>query len=122
MPRVIHFEISVDDPERAIKFYSEVFGWEINKWEGPIDYWLVSTGPEDQPGIDGALIRREDSSASIVNTIEVPSVDEFLSKITEAGGKIFQPKKAIPGVGYVASCLDSEGNAFGIIEEDTSVK
>jgi len=122
MPKVIHFEISVDDPERAIKFYSEVFGWEIKKWEGPIDYWLVSTGPEEQPGINGALMRREDRRESVVNTIDVPSVDEFLTKITEAGGKIIQPKQAIPGVGYVATCQDPEGNTFGIIEEDTSGK
>jgi len=122
MPKVIHFEIGVDDPERAIKFYSEVFGWEIKKWEGPIDYWLVSTGPEEQPGINGALMRREDRRESVVNTIDVPSVDEFLTKITEAGGKIIQPKQAIPGVGYVATCHDPEGNTFGIIEEDTSVK
>lgn len=122
MPRVVHFEIGVDDPERAVKFYSQVFGWEIMKWEGPMDYWLVTTGPEEQPGINGALMRREDRRESLVNTIDVPSVDEFLNKITEAGGKTIQPKQAVPGVGYVATCLDTEGNTFGIIEEDTSVK
>jgi len=122
MPRVVHFEISVDDPERAIKFYTEVFGWKVKKWEGPIEYWLASTGGEDQPGIDGALMRRQDPSASTINTIDVPSVDEFSSKIIEAGGKLIQPKQTIPGVGYFAYCQDTEGNTFGLIEEDTSVK
>ena len=55
MKRVVHFEISADDPERAADFYRNVFGWEIAKWEGPIDYWLITTGDEKYPGIDGAL-------------------------------------------------------------------
>ena len=120
MLRVTHFEISVDDPERAIKFYADAFGWEVKKWEGPMDYWLITTGPEDQPGIDGGLMKREHPGASTTNTIDVPSVDEFISKITEAGGKIVAPKQSIPGVGYFAYCQDTEGNTFGIMEEDTS--
>jgi len=122
MLRVTHFEISVDDPERAIKFYTDAFGWEIKKWEGPMDYWLIMTGPKDQPGIDGGLMKREHPGASTTNTIDVPSVDEFISKITEAGGKIVAPKQSIPGVGYFAYCQDTEGNTFGIMEEDTSAK
>ena len=120
MLRVTHFEISVDDPERAIKFYTDAFGWEIKKWEGPMDYWLIMTGPKDQPGIDGGLMKREHPGASTTNTIDVPSVDEFISKITEADGKIVAPKQSIPGVGYFAYCQDTEGNTFGIMEEDTS--
>ncbi len=120
MLRVTHFEISADDPERAIKFYADAFGWKIKKWEGPMDYWLITTGPEDQPGIDGGLMKREHPGASITNTIDVPSANEFISKITEAGGKIVAPKQSIPGVGYFAYCQDTEGNTFGIMEEDTS--
>ena len=122
MLRVTHFEISVDDPERAIKFYTDAFGWKIKKWEGPMDYWLITTGPEDQPGIDGGLMKREHPGVSTTNTINVPSADEFISKITEAGGKIVAPKQSIPGVGYFAYCQDTEGNTFGIMEEDTSAK
>ena len=47
MSRVVHFEIPADDPVRAAKFYEDVFGWKIEKWEGPFDYWLVTTGEED---------------------------------------------------------------------------
>ena len=59
MPRVVHFELSADDPERAIKFYENAFGWKTEKWAGPMDYWLIMTGPEDEPGIDGGLSKRE---------------------------------------------------------------
>ena len=59
MSRVNHFEINADDPERAAKFYANVCGWKIDKWKGPIEYWLVTTGESDEPGIDGAIMRRE---------------------------------------------------------------
>ena len=44
MPRVVHFEITAEDPDRAAGFYSQVFGWELTKWEGPMEYWLITTG------------------------------------------------------------------------------
>jgi len=121
MPRVIHFEINADDAERAVKFYSQVFGWKIKKWEGPVDYWLISTG-EGGPGIDGGLMRRMSSSATTINTIDVPSVDEFMTRITRNGGQVVMPKRAVPGVGWMAYCQDTEGNVFGIMQEDRSAR
>jgi uncharacterized protein len=122
MPRVVHFEINADQPERAVGFYSQVFGWNAHKWEGPQEYWLVTTGENSQPGINGGLLRRRDPSATTVNTIDVPSVDDYLAKITQAGGRVALPKMAIPGVGYLAYCIDTEGNTFGIMQADTSAK
>jgi predicted enzyme related to lactoylglutathione lyase len=58
VPRVIHFEIHADDPKRAVEFYKKVFGWKISKWEGPAEYWLVTTGDDKQPGINGAIMHR----------------------------------------------------------------
>jgi len=115
MPRVIHFEIPADDPSRAVKFYEDVFSWKISKW-GSIDYWLATTG-HSEPGINGAIMSKETQKAT-VNTIDVPSVEEFAKKITDAGGKVVTPKTTIPGVGYFAYCLDTEGNVFGIMEND----
>lgn len=119
MPRVIHFEIPTDDPERAAKFYRNVFGWEIQKWDGPVEYWLVTTGDEDQPGINGGLMRRPAGErASAVNTIDVTSVDDFIIRIESAGGAVIVPKMPIPGVGWLAYCRDLDGNAFGIMQSD----
>ena len=123
MPRVVHFEIHADEPERAVRFYQGLFGWEITKWGGPMDYWLVKTGAEGTPGINGGLLRRQhpiDGSAVIayVCTIDVPSVDDYLQKITAAGGSIALPKMPIPGVGWLAYCKDAEGNVFGLMQSD----
>ncbi len=122
MPRVIHFELSADEPERASKFYSHVFGWKIQEWGGPVDYWLITTGEEGQPGINGAILRRSDPAATTVNTIDVASVDEFMVKIKKAGGAMITPKMAVPGVGYMAYGKDPEGNTFGIMQNDSEAK
>lgn len=118
MPRPIHFEISADDPERVLSFYNQVFGWTASKWDGPIEYWLIKTGDDITPGINGGLMRRLDPSDSTVNTISVPSVDDYLAKVTSAGGGVEMPKMAIPGIGYIAYCKDCEGNVFGIMQAD----
>ncbi len=117
MPRVIHFEIAIDKPDRAVKFYSEVFGWNVEKW-GPVDYWLVQTG--EGPGIDGTLKMRERPHESTTNTVEVSSLEEYMAKVAEKGGEVISEKMTIPGYGYFAYCKDTEGNVFGIIESDES--
>jgi predicted enzyme related to lactoylglutathione lyase len=87
-----------------------------------MEYWMVSTGPHEEPGIDGGIASRKAPTETTTNTIDVPSVDEFQEKITACGGKIVAPKMPIQGVGYFALCLDTEGNPFGIMEEDSEAK
>ncbi|MFX0096934.1 MAG: VOC family protein [Candidatus Hodarchaeota archaeon] len=121
MPRVVHFDIDAEDTNRAMKFYSNVFGWKFNYWEGPTEYWLIKTGGEEEPGINGGLSKREEAYPKVILTIGVPSRDEFAKKIEETGGKILD-KMAVPGVGWFALCSDTEGNEFGIMEDDESAK
>src|SRR5436309_11847202 len=107
MPRVVHFEIHADDSQRAVNFYQNVFGWQIHKWEGPQDYWLIATGPQNEPGIDGAILKRMqpingDAVIAYVCTIDVPSLDDTVAKITAQGGTIVLPKMPVPGIGWLA--------------------
>jgi predicted enzyme related to lactoylglutathione lyase len=122
MPRVVHFEISADNPDRAVAFYKDVFGWDFQKWEGPTDYWLVRTGPDGQPGINGGLFVRKGPMTGHVNSIDVPSIDEFLAKVTAHGGEIAVPKMPIPGVGWLAYAKDTEGSIFGLHQPDPTAK
>ncbi len=121
MKRVIHFELPADNPERAVRFYTDVFDWKIEKWEEPVDYWLITTGSDDQPGINGALNRRGESMGA-VNTIDVPSIDDFIRKIETGGGKVVLPKIPVSGVGYMAYWQDTEGNTFGMMQDDISAR
>jgi len=118
MSRVVHFEIPADNPKRAIKFYEKVFDWQIEKWEGPIEYWLIMTGEEDKPGIDGGLARRGDPTTGVENTIEVKNLDASLVNVKAHGGKVIRPRMAVPGIGWMAYIKDTEGNIFGLMEND----
>jgi hypothetical protein len=125
MARIVHFEIPADAPDRAIRFYEKVLDWKFQKWEGPQEYWLITTGPKEQAGINGGMLRRPPAgapSAMTVNTAEVTSVDEIARRVKQEGGEVVMPKMAIPGVGWLIYCKDTEGNMFGAMQPDTSAK
>ena len=122
MPRPIHFDLTSEDPERAMKFYKDIFGWKFEKWNGPMEYWMVTTGDDKERGINGGLSKKGDQAMPNMNTIGVASVENFSKMIQDKGGKILAPKTAIPGIGWFATCQDTEGNTFGIIEENPNAK
>jgi hypothetical protein len=122
MSRVVHFEIPVENPEPVLKFYKEVFGWTYQKWDGPEEYWLVTTGPNEQPGINGGIMRRPKGDAGVVNTVAVASLAKTVAQVEKSGGSVVVPKMPIKGVGYVAYCTDPEGNIFGVHETDASAQ
>lgn len=116
MYRPTHFEILADDPEKIGKFYQSVFKWEVSSWGGSEQgYWLVTTGPEGSPGINGAIMSRHFKQA-VINTLEVSSLAEMLKKVEAGGGKLVHGPNEVPGVGLHAYCEDPEGNLFGMME------
>lgn len=122
MPRPIHFEIPAEDPSRAIQFYEAVFGWKFDKWEGPVPYWLITTGPEGQPGINGGLMPRRDPAQPCVNTMDVADVDASAAMVERSGGQVVVPKMAVPGVGWLVYCKDTEGHIFGMMQNDPAAR
>ena len=127
MPTIVHFEIPADDIERSKKFYSDLFGWKIERWPGPVsrdmEYWMVTTTDEKgNKALGGGMMKRMHPEHQIINYIDVKSVDEYSSKVQKIGGKVVVPKKAVPGMGYLAICLDTENNTLGIWETDKSAK
>lgn len=119
MATIVHFEIPADDIERAKKFYTELFGWEI-KEDPEIEYYLITTSGEK--AVDGGMMKREHPQQQITNYIDVCCVDEYSTKVEKLGGKVVAPKMAVPGMGYFAICLDTENNAFGIWESNKEAK
>jgi predicted enzyme related to lactoylglutathione lyase len=122
MARIVHFELNVKDIEKAIKFYENVFDWKFEKWKGPIDYWLIMTGDDNEQGIDGGLGLEEENFPSVVNTVDVDNLDEVIKKVEANGGIILRPKHAVPGVGWLAYIQDSEGIVTGVMQEDINAK
>ena len=117
-PRVVHFDLGSENPSRAADFYSNVFGWQFRKWEGPMDYWMIKTGEQGEPGIDGGLSQEAPGCTTV--TIGVDSIDAYTTKVLEAGGKLKMAKMPIKGVGWFAQFEDTEGNTLGLMQMDES--
>jgi len=119
---IVHFEIPADDVERLRRFYSNLFGWKIEKTSSPVDYWMIETVPIDKngvpirPGVNGGMMKRQHREHKPANYISVESVDEYAKKIEALGGKVIVPKTEVPGIGWWALALDPEGNQFAMLE------
>ncbi len=125
--RIAHFEIHAEDPERAVKFYTDCFGWEISKWEGgQMEYWMIMSGKQDEPGgINGGLLRRKGPAPTEgqpvnahVCTMVIDNYDAIAEKILANGGTIAVPKFAFVGMAWQGYFKDTEGNLFGLHQID----
>jgi predicted enzyme related to lactoylglutathione lyase len=116
MARVIHFEVPSTNMETSRKFYENVFGWKLQKWEGPTEYYLITTGDPGAPGIDGGLGGAADEMHGTVNTLGVDDLDAVLKQVVANGGEIVMPRQDIPGVGYLAYVREPGGTLFGLME------
>jgi predicted enzyme related to lactoylglutathione lyase len=121
MGRVVHFEIHAEDLDRAEGFYTEVFGWEVHKFDGAVDYRLLNTGLNSETGIDGALTERRgngggDAVIAYVCTVQVDDIEATETKVKEAGGEQVVDRQEIPEVGQLSYFKDTEGNIFGAMQ------
>jgi predicted enzyme related to lactoylglutathione lyase len=119
---VSHFAVHADDLRRARRFYEAVFGWRFTPW-GPPDFYMIQTGPDDDPGIHGSLQKRREpvQSKGMIGyecTITVDDVDRTAADVTANGGKLVFPKSLIPTVGWLIQFLDTEGNVVCAMQYD----
>lgn len=131
MGRLIHFEVHVDDMERAKAFYGEVFGWKFEDWSSyaGVPYFGAITGEASELGINGALMKRQGGSPAAGQamngyacTMGVADYDSTEAKILANGGKVALPKHALPGMAWQGYFHDTEGNLFGIHQPDVNAK
>jgi uncharacterized protein len=118
---IVWFEIPVDNPERAQKFYKTMFGWKINPLPHMADYWHLDTGGSDDSP-DGGMLTRRHETQPITNYISVASVTKASAKVKKLGGTVCKPKTAVPGMGYFAVCRDTENNEFALWEMNEKAK
>jgi predicted enzyme related to lactoylglutathione lyase len=116
MPGLVHLDIAADDPERAATFYNQVLGWTVTKLEGATPYWLVT--PPDGSGPGAGIAKREQPWQTVTPTFEVASADAMAAAITQKGGTIVVPKAHVPGVGWLMTFRDTEGNILAALEAE----
>ncbi|MFA5869458.1 MAG: VOC family protein [Candidatus Bathyarchaeia archaeon] len=120
MNEIVHFEIPVDDLERAQKFYETAFGWQMNYMK-EMDYTMVQTTEVDEkqtpkkPGaINGGMMKRGGDVKSPVVTIDVADIDAAIVKVEKNGGKALGKKMVVGDMGWSAYFKDPEGNVIGL--------
>lgn len=128
MNRPVHFEIHASDPAKLSKFYADVFGWQITHMP-QFDYYLIDTGANDGPGINGGFVKRMGPAApegapvnAFVCSLGVASVDDAFAKALAAGATVALPKMAIPGVGWQAYIKDPDNNIVGLHQREENAK
>lgn len=122
MAAIVHFDVPADDPERAMKFYASLLDWKFESFP-EMQYNLITTKNLDgTPGVGGGLGKRMEPSQRIRNYFGVKSIDAAMKKMKSLGGKLETGKMAVPGMGYLVNCIDTEGNAFGLWEENAEAK
>ena len=120
MPKDVHFDIPVDNPERTQQFYSQLFGWKMKKVSlGGSDYWLLKSAEDENLG---GMLKRTGPGQYPVNFFPVADIDQSVKQVVKLGGKVVAGKKTIPHAGYSAQVTDTEGNIFGLWQNDPAAR
>jgi predicted enzyme related to lactoylglutathione lyase len=123
MPTIVHFDIASDNVKRAKKFYETLFDWKFTMPPNMGEYYLIdTTDAKGKPGVQGGLGERRDPSQTVSVYFGVNNIEAFIAKVKELGGKAPMPKMPVPGFGWVATCRDTEGNVFGLWQDDPTAK
>ena len=117
MAKIVHFDMSANDIDRAKRFYESLFDWEFTLLPGPEEYHIIATkGLDGSEGLGGGMAKRRQPGEGITNFVEVESIDESLKLAQQLGGAIVQDKTEIPGIAYIGVISDTEQNEVGVIE------
>jgi uncharacterized protein len=112
---IVHFEINAKDANRAKRFYTALFGWKYKDSTMPgIEYYLID-GTTPAGGINPMS-----QDPGPVVYFDTDDIDTSIGKVRDLGGKS-EDKQAIPGQGWFAACVDTEGNKFSLFQNDPSV-
>jgi uncharacterized protein len=122
MPTIVHFDVPAEDIDRAKKFYSALLGWKFESFPEMHYNLITTTNLDGTPGVGGGMGKRMEPSQRMMNYFGISSIDIAMKQVKRLGGKILSEKMAVPQMGYLVNCIDTEGNLFGLWEEDTRAR
>jgi predicted enzyme related to lactoylglutathione lyase len=116
------FEIYVADMPRARKFYEAVLKVNLEKLDAPMPDLEMWSFPMDMSryGAPGALVKMDGFPSGANSVLIYFSCEDCAveaARVAPAGGRIHQEKFSIGPYGFIALCVDTEGNMFGLHSE-----
>jgi len=124
---LVHFDIPVDDVDKAVDFYKAVMGWKVEKYEGPgmgdMAYYLINTNPDKEDAVGGGIGKKAMPEQTLMNYYRADDgLEAFNQRVKDKGGTVMMEKLAVPGWGWMSVCMDPEGNPFGGWVDDNDAK
>jgi uncharacterized protein len=113
--KLVHFEVPANDTSRALGFYGPLFGWSFQDMPGPVEYHMTQVSD----GMGGAIHRADQGGGipGIFVYFDVDDINAGSQKVRDLGGKA-EEATPVPQMGWYARCEDTEGNPFGIWQND----
>ncbi len=112
----VHVEIGAKDTKRALKFYGDLFGWQFQPMEGPFEYHTTQFSEDS-----GGAIYSSEEAAPVRVYYDVDDINAGRARVGELGGSADEAMP-VPGMGWFATCTDTEGNAFGLWQTDPNAQ
>ncbi len=109
---IVHVEISSKDLEGTIKFYGELFGWQIQAMP-EMNYALFQTSDEMGGGFS-PVDNQTYKAGDVIVYVSTDDVEASLAKAESLGGKKLMGKTEVPGFGWFGMFLDPTGNRIGL--------
>lgn len=115
-------ELMSKDPAGSEAFYTGVVGWTAAKMPTPgHDYTILSWSGQQMAG----LMQLPDEAAAMgapsqwVGYMTVTDIQETVAAVGAAGGQVFMPATAVPGVGTIAMFADPWGATFAVMQPES---
>lgn len=116
--KIVWCEIPVEDFDRALKFYSSVFGYDLKTAEyGGVKFAMFDLGDDENKFASGCIIKdgnKPSAEGTLVYLNMSGRLDEAIEAVKKSGGKILMDKEQIGPWGYRAVIIDTEGNKIAL--------
>ena len=111
--QMVHVEIPAGDTAKAREFWGSLFGWQFEQYPGPSEYHMTRFS-ENQ---GGAISAAEGAKRGARVYFDVDDINVAVARVGELGGDAGEAMP-VPGMGWFATCSDTEGNDFGLWQTD----
>jgi hypothetical protein len=110
-------DLSTPDAQRGGKFYSDLFGWKLEKGEkDPSGYLHIKNGDTFIGGIPPAEHHNPKSPAHWLIYFMVADVEAATEKAKGMGAKVYMPPRKMEGVGTWSIVADPQGAVFALFK------
>jgi len=110
-------ELMTSDAPAAMKFYSEVFGWQPSETldMGPMGKYHMFNRPH---GMIGGMMNKPPEMAHVppqwMIYFRVPDINAATERVKASGGKILNGPIQVPGGDWIVNAMDQQGASFSL--------